>query len=258
MTLAFSLESVQSVEFGIGHDSDDPETFSLIPVDEDVQSALKEMAADTWAAMLEKGDPIEYQPSEKYASQEYLYLSADDGLATRLRDLHRAHNLPLNASALEEPKAIFCYFAKLIDSRRQRLTAVRRANQFKGILKSRLIQFVTDALKLVEDDTFKLDSDFDVLIDSAAIHILRPSGFEFTAKVQTAIRESVKGNVASIQKDMPFVDFSNIELYAASHTRAARYLSSIRSQREAHNISQALLRKACRAHGVDLRMKMGQ
>ena len=132
---------------------------------------------------------------------------------------------------------------------------MRRATQFKGILKNRLIQFVTDALKLVEDDTFKLDTDFDLLIDSSRVHVLRPSGFEFIAELQDAIRAAVPDNVASIQKDMPFVDFSNIEEYAGTHTRAARYLSSIRSQRETQNISPALLKKACRAHGVDLQVK---
>jgi hypothetical protein len=258
VTLNFSFESIQSTEFGIGRDDEGEGTFSLIPVDENVQNALKEMAADTWETMHEKGDPDDYQPSEKYASQEYVYISTDDDLAARLRDLHRANNLSLNAAALEEPEAIFCYFAKFSDSRKRRLTAVRRATQFKGILKHRLIQFVTDALKLVEDDTFKLDSDFDLLIDSATIHILRPSGFEFIAELQEAIREAVPDNVATIQKDMPFVDFSNIEEYAASHTRAARYLSSIRSQRETQNISQRLLKKACKAHGVDLQMKNGK
>lgn len=258
MTLNFNFESIQSTEFGVGRDDDGGQIFSLIPVDGSVQDALKEMAADTWATMHEKGDPDEYQPSEKYASLEYVYVSTDHSLTVRLRNLHRATNLSVDATALEEPGTIFCYFAKLSDSKGRRLTAVRRATQFKGILKNRLIQFVTDALKLVEDDTFKLDSDFDLLIDSTRIHILRPSGFEFIAELQEAIRKAVPSNVASIQEDMPFVDFSNIEEYAASHTRAARYLSSIRSQRETQNISPTLLKKTCKAHGVDLQMKNGK
>jgi hypothetical protein len=258
MTLNFSVESIRSTEFGVGRDDEGEETFPLIPVDENVQGALREMVASTWAGMRENGEPDEYQPSEKYASQEYVYISTDSELTARLRNLHRANNLPFNAAVLEEPGAIFCYFARLSDSRGRRLTAVRRATQFKGILKTRLIQFVTDALKLVEDDTFKLDSDFDFLIDSTRIHILRPSGFEFIAELQDAIRKAVPDNVASIQKDMPFVDFSSIEVYAGSHTRAARHLASIRSQRETQNISQALLKKACKTHGVDLQVRHGQ
>jgi hypothetical protein len=257
MTLNLSFDSIKSIEFGVGRDEDGKETFFLVPVDENVQTALKEMVEDTWGAMREEGEPREYEASEKYASQEYVFVSTNESLVERLTALHRA-NLPINSLALKEPGAIFTYFAKLTDSKGRWVTAVRRATQFKGILKSRLLQFITDALKLVEDSTFKLDSDFDLLIDSAKVHILRPSGFEFIAELQEAIREAVPNNVASIQKDIPFVDFEIIGEYAASHTRAARHLASIRSQRETQNISQALLKRACKTHGVDLLVKNGK
>src|SRR5579863_1184058 len=103
MTFNFGFESIQSTEFGIGRDDEGKESFSLIPVDQHVQNALKEMIADTRAAMRETGEPDEYQPSEKYSSQEYVYISTDNELATRLRDLHRANNLPVNSAALKEP-----------------------------------------------------------------------------------------------------------------------------------------------------------
>jgi hypothetical protein len=181
-------------------------------------------------------------------------------LATRLWNLHRANNLLPDTTALEEPGDVFYYFARFSDSRSRRLTAVRRATQFKGLLKSRnrLIRLVDDTLQVVEDNTFKLDHDFDLLIDSLSVHILRPSGFEFIAELQEAIREAVPDNIASIQEDMPFVDFSGIQEYASRHTRAARHLASIRSQRETQNISQALLKKACRTYGVEARVKNGQ
>src|SRR2546426_481228 len=82
----------------------------------------------------------------------------------------------------DDPATVFCYFARLTDSKGRRLTALRRATQFKGVLKSRLLRLVTDSLKLVEDHIFKLDRDFDLLIDSANVHILRPSGFEFAGE----------------------------------------------------------------------------
>ena len=45
--------------------------------------------------------------------------------------------------------------------------------QFKGVLKSRLIQLRTDALKVVEDMVFKLDADFDLLINQDNTHVWR-------------------------------------------------------------------------------------
>ena len=104
----------------------------------------------------------------------------DDELASSIRELHDAANLDIDATALEDPSGVFCYFARLTDKKKRRLTALRRATQFKGVLKSRLIRLLTDALKLIEDQVFKLDTDFDLLIDSQHVHILRPSGFEFT------------------------------------------------------------------------------
>lgn len=259
MTLDFNFQSIHVIEFGVGRESDNGQKFTLVPVDGSVQSVLQDMARATWTALQEiDDDPQEYQPSEKYAAHEHLYIAADNAIASALMALHSAKNLPHNANVLAEPEELFCYFAKFAGSKGNRLTAVRRATQFKGVLKSRLIQFVTDALKLVEDRTFRLDNDFDMLIDSSYVHILRPSGFEFLGGLQEAIRGAVPQNVAAIQQDMPFVDFSTIEAYAGRHTRAARNLASIRSQRETQNISQSLLKKACKTYGVETETKNGK
>lgn len=259
MPLNFNFDRVRSTEFGVGRDSEDIEAFSLIPVDAEVQNALREMAIETHRAMNETGDAEEYQPAEKYAAQEYVIASVDGDWGARVRTLHEADNLALDVTALEEPGDVFCYFARFADTGDRRLTAVRRATQFKGLLKSRnrLVRIIDDTLQIVEDQTFKLDRDFDLLIDSTHIHILRPSGFEFLAELQEAIRDAVPENVASIHRDMPYVDFVRIEEYAGSHTRAARLLASIRSQRQTHDISQRLLRSACRIHGVEFQTRNG-
>jgi hypothetical protein len=259
MALSFSFDSVQHIEFGVGYETNGEEHFSLVPVDQDVQAALQEMATNTWRAMQDSDrEPAEYEPSEKYASVEHVYMATDSDFAVRVNNLHTAANLPSNGDALDNPAALFCYFARMVDARSGRLTAVRRASQFKGIVKKRLVQFVTDALKLVEDNTFKLDEEFDFLVDRNRIHILHPSGFESIAELQGAIREAVPANVEIIQNDIPFVDFSNIAEYAASHTRAARHLASIRGQRETQNLSERLLHRACETHGVRMQRRVGR
>ena len=259
MALSFSFDSVRHIEFGVGHEITGEEHFSLVPVDQSVQGALQEMAVSTWRAMQDNdGNPAEYQPSEKYASVEYVYLETNSDLATRANNLHTAIHLPLNADALEDPASLFCYFARMSDGRGRHLTAVKRASQFKGIVKKRLIQFVTDTLRLVEDDTFKLDDEFDFLVDRSRVHILRPSGFESFAELQEAVRAAVPANVEVIQTDIPFVDFSSIAEYATTHTRAARHLASIRSQRETQNLSERLLHRACETHGVRMQRRNGR
>ena len=118
-------------------------------------------------------------------------------------------------------REVFCYFSRFTDGHNQRLTALKRATQFKGVLKSRLIRLVSDALKLVEDKIFKLDAEFDLLIDAHNLHILRPSGFEFVGELQKAVLAAVSKNIEAIKQGLKFVDFSAIEEYAGHHPRAA-------------------------------------
>ena len=253
MKLEFDLGNVTVTEFGVGRDDGDGQTFVAVPVDADVQAALREMVQATWDAMqMDEDGPAKYEPSEKHGSTEYLYVPIDDDMASSVGQLHEATNLGLDAAALDDPADVFCYFARLTDSKQRRLTALRRATQFKGVLKKRLIRFVTDSLKLIDDQVFKLDSDFDLLVDSANVHILRPSGFEFAGELPQAILDAVPENVEALQKDLKYVDFARIQEYAARHPRAARYLASIRGQEETKNIDKAALKSLCKRTGVEV------
>jgi hypothetical protein len=258
MKLAFNLESVHTTEFGVGRYVDDAEAFLLVPVDANVQDVLREMATATWEAMQNNTeDPEEYQPSEKHGGQQYVYLEAASPFAGPLQNLHTANNLPTDADALSEPSLLFLYFARFVDARHRRLTAVRRATQFKGVLRARLLRFIDDTLQLLQENTFRLDSDFDLLIDSSYVHILRPSGFEIIGGLQEAIRSAVPANIAQIKADMPFVNFDGIQSYAERHTRAARHLASIRSQQETLNISPTLLRNVCKTQKIGFTTNKG-
>jgi len=255
MELDFDLNNIRTTEFGIGIDDISGQYFCCMIVDPDVQNALREMTIATWNAMQGLSNtPQEYDPAEKHESQEYVYLSLDDDLAYQMKELHEANNLPTNSNALAEPKNVFCYFARLTDAQGKRLTALRRAIQFKGALKNRFIiwRVVTDALSLVEDKIFKLDNDFDLLIDASHIHIFRPNAFEFVGKLQEAILAAVPENIRLIQDDLPFVSFSTVQDYAIKHPRAARYLASIRSQSQTSNVDKLALTELCISTGVDI------
>lgn len=255
----FDLNAIRMVQFGVGRDDGDEHAFHCVMVDDGVQASLGEMAGATWTAMQSlTDDPVRYEPSEKHSGCEHVYLPLDDDLAVRMRNLHEAVNLDIDQNALEDTEALFCYFAKFLDEQGRHLTALRRATQFKGVLKGRLIQWGTDALKMVEDRVFKLDNDFDLLIDNQRIYILRPSGFEFAGKLQDAILGAVEGNAAMLQADLPFVQFAGIQGYASTHPRAARYLASIRSQQEVARIDQQHLIDACNATGVEIAEDEGQ
>lgn len=261
MNLEFDLKNVDVTEFGVGREDANGKSFVALLVDAGVQHALLEMANITWNGMEASEDgPKKYEPSEKHAATEYLYLPLDDEMAASIRSLHQTANLDIDTSALTEPGDVFCYFARFTDKKKRRLTALRRASQFKGVLKSknRLIRMLDDTLKIIEETVFRLDNDFDLLIDSANIHILRPSGFEFAGKLQQAILEAVPDNIKAMGKDLPFVDFAGIQAFAAKHTRAARYLASIRGQAETKSIDKAALKKLCKSTGVEVSESKGK
>ncbi|MHB8420550.1 MAG: Kiwa anti-phage protein KwaB-like domain-containing protein [Myxococcales bacterium] len=258
MTLDFTLKAIEGSEFGVGRDAEDGKrTFAIVPVDGEVQQALGEMAAATWDALRSIASrPAAYEASEKYGSTEHVRLPIDDELAAEMRRLHTAENLPSRAGALSDPLSVFCYFARLRDAKGRRLTALRRATQFKGVLKSRLVRIIDDTLQLVPDTVFKLDTDFDLLIDDQAVHILRPSGFEFVSQLQDEILAAVPRNVRAIQADLPFLAFDHIEAYATTRPRAARYLASIRSQ--VKNVDKGALRRLCKENNIILKEIKGK
>ena len=251
------MKGVPVTEFGVGLENAKGEQFVLIPIDKKIQTALNEMVSET-RAQLNTMKSTQYHPSEKYGSIEHLHLDLDDDLASQIRLIHEANNLPVDGKVLSNPPDVFCYFTRIVDGKGQRTTGIRRAGTFKGILKNRLLQFATDALKIVEDKVFKLDTDFDLLVDTKGLSILRPSGFEFVGELKEAIQAAAPANIKLIQIDLPFVDFSGIETYATSHPRAARYLASIRAQKEAKDIDKTSLKKLCADTGVKVREEKGK
>ena len=258
MRLAFEIEHVVATEFGLGRAQGNNPTFTAISVDEKVQAALRKMVQVTWNLMQmdDKDGPGPYQPSEKHSGTEYLFVAPSDDIDTAIRELHDAHNLPMGPAVLTDLNEVFCYFARFTDGQGQRLTAMRRASHFKGVLEKQLLHFVTDQLKIVEDKVFKLDSDFDLLIDSDYTHIWRPNAFESLCGLKQLILDAVPDNVATIQRDIDFMNFTVIQDYASTHPRAASHLASIRKQNLV-GITRESLESLCRSAGVKLEESNG-
>ena len=260
MNLNFDINNVKVAEFGLGYDDGEHSEFVSVPVAEAVQAALQEMVETTWHTMRQNAEePSQYEPSEKHAGTEYLYMATDNQMGALLFDLHKAENLPIETDALNDPEGISIYFVRLTDRKKRRLTGLRRASQFKGLLKkkNRLMRVVDDALQIVEEEVFRLDNDFDLLIDSENLHILRPSAFEAMGKLKEAILDAVPTNVNHIEQSMPFIDFENVRSYASQHPRAARHLASIRLQ-NLTGIDRSALQVLCKKTGFALEANNGR
>lgn len=258
MELYFDMSQVVTVEFGIGLDEPDAPKFFHVPSTKEVQQTLIDMVVNTVTELsaldTSEQDPEPYEPSEKYASEEHTYLPINNPLAGLVKELHESNNLDNGGSLLVDQDAdVFCYFVKMTDASGRRLTAVRRASGFNLIgRKRRLIVLVSDAVELAPQPLFKLDNDFDLVVDDRYVHILRAAGFEAVGRLKQAILDSVDRNITEIEQSLPFLDVENIKEYASGHVRAARYLASIRAQGRLSDVDPAKLKAYCERQGVQL------
>ena len=251
--IRLDIGSVQTVEFGVGRDAKSP-SFVRVPANKDVTDALCEMVRCTISDIESSESTERYEPSEKYTNPEYLNCALSQDSASAIREVHEPVSLDEDRDALADPGAVFCYFTRVSDGSGARLTALRRASQFKGILKSSLMHRVqlTDDYSLYAKDMFKLDAGFDVLVDGDTIHIWRPSGFEYLAQLGSEVLAAAKVNFVHVRDQLPFMDLEAVENYASKRVRAARLVAAIRSAERAAGVDQEALARQCGRTGVHL------
>lgn len=255
----FNFQHIQSVEFGVCLDTDDGESYRLVPCVAEVQQALKEMLEETRGNLFDGDEHAQvFSPAEKYAAHERLKIDLASDLVGKHREVFGAANLPTDSNALNKDEEIVSYFAIFRDRQKRKLMAFRRAAQFKGVLRKRLIHFSDDALHIVPDNIFKLDTDFDFLIYDGQIFIWRPSGFVFTADMDQYIAASAMENVKRIEKTISCVDFSGLREFVAKHKRAMRLIAAIKSRNDLAAIEPRLLRAECKEGRIPLHQKNGK
>lgn len=245
--LAIDREKIRTLEFGVGLSTQGSTPFTLIPAGRNVQETLEKMVQRTLDALDRQiASKARFDVADKHAGTEYLYVDLDDVMAEPLRALHLSENLDIDSRVLATLADVSSYFARLTDTDGRRLTAVRRANQFKAVQSQRTMVFGDDALEMVDKPLFQLNDDFDVLIDEETVHILHPAGFRALSQVDEAVRSGVRRNLADIATSIPYVEWGPVQEYAETHPRAASLLSSIRTNRFAEHIDSSLLLALCK------------
>jgi hypothetical protein len=257
--MKFDFNHIQSVEFGVCLDTGDGESYRRIPCGQDVQDALKEMLNETMAALTKEGTEIgEFSPAEKYGSNERLRVRLDSDLVQKHREVFTTGDFDTDTHGLDEPGILISYFAVFRDRHGKKAMGFRRAAQFKGVVKKHLVTFINDALQLVPDKLFKLDTDFDFIILENEILIWRPSGFIFTADMDEHIAKCAAVNVDRISKDVTCVDFSGLKKYVSGHKLAMRLVAAIKSRDDLMKISLKPLKVSCKANNVQFKTKNGK
>lgn len=249
--MEFNFNTIQSVEFGVCLYSDAEEIYRIVPTDQSVQIALKEMLQVTRSQIFEENATIaDFNPAEKYSGTERLKLSLNSDLVTKHKSMYVSENLITDTNGLSDSTRLISYFAVFRDSFGSKLMGFRRAAQFKGVVKKKLVTLTDDTLKIVQDDLFKLDTDFDFLIYDEQVLIWRPSGFIFTAGVDRHIATHAAANVDEVAKSVTFVDFSQLKDFISKHKLSMRLIAAIRSRDDLGEISKRRLKAESKAAGL--------
>lgn len=253
----FDFDAIETVEFGVCTRREGEIDFFDVPSANDVAGNLREMARDTWQRLLEVApDPVPYDPADESKGNQHLFVDAGDELVALIQDVNEAFVFrPGGGMLMDQPSRFFCYFARFTDDAGRPMTGIRLSNEFKGIVRhrNRLMRVMNDTLRMTEDNVFKLDADFDLLVGTDEVRILRPAAFETICRLQQAVRDAVPRNVARLQQSLGFVEFGTIEAYAHAHVPAARLLAGLVTKRT-DGITPQSLTVACQNNGVPVRV----
>ena len=251
----FDFDAGSTVTFGVCVRSKGDVDFLEVPADKGLDQNLRDMVRSTWDKLHDVADaPDIYEPADDTSGRRHLTVPMDNDAVALFRDIHEADQFdPGGAVLISRHRQVFCYFARLVDDNGDRLTGMRQSTDFKGVLryKGRLLRIAGDTLHMVEDDIFKLDHEFDLLIASDELRVLRPAGFETMGQLQQAIKEAVPRNTQTLQDTLGFVNFGPIGAFAEKRVDAARLLASIKG-RGVDGITKDSLLQTCADNKVEI------
>lgn len=251
----FNHSNINHCEFYVCQGKGDSESHLQVPIDTSVQNALKEMFADTLQHIekLTAEDGFEeYSPAQKYGATDAVLCELDSEFAQSPRHLLdiTQGDVEETSNALSDLKNISYYYVIAVDNQGERMLGVRRASQFKGILKAKLMSFIDNSLKILEEETFRLDNKFDYLVYDEMLFALSPAGLEFTANLTEAVKAAAPVSAQEVMSRTSFLELTKLGEYASKHPRAARYLAAVKARNDLEDISQDLLVSYCSSNGV--------
>lgn len=257
MADALTFKQSSATEFIMGIEMGDPlPTYFRVPVDTIIQGVLMDILRNTQEVFVGLEDSVPcYEPAEKFSSSEPLRLPLSDSLCDGLREVFTTGGFADSPTAIDDFENLSSYGAVFTDENGERVISLKKATYFKQLLKKRNFLIRAggdDSLKSVEDKIFKLDKDFDIIIDADTAYILHPSNFEYLAGAKERILEKAEENTRELSNVLPFLAVDRLAAYVATRPRAARLVASLRSRDDLHLTSKELLSTLCRATGVEL------
>ncbi len=162
---AFEIQKIKTTEFGV-HTRD--KCFYTVPVDAGVQRVLRDAVASSVSGIDKiKGDWESYSVSEEYAGQKKLASPLSDELMMPLRSIFAMKGVEDKLGVLRDVREVDFYFAVFWDYMGRKLVGLKQATRFKSAVaeRGRIARLTDSTLKFVEESVFRIDSDFDLVLD---------------------------------------------------------------------------------------------
>lgn len=252
-----------NIEFGVGiENSNQPDTLFKISINDAVRQALHEMkeAFDNQYTAFPDAASL-FELTEKYSNTEHLYYPL---IQTELPDLFNLYStsnaIPLNTINITQDLPIISYyFAIFLNRNGTKTIGVRRPTQFKGLLQKRglILRAFNDGLEIVPDDLFKLDNDFDFLINQTMIDILHPNGFYYISKIDERMLAAAANVTNALSQRITFINFAHLAPLVQRNKTAARLISSIKGRQDLEQTNEQLLLEKCRLHNISINQVNG-
>lgn len=245
------IANIATVNFGVGLLSNGNVYF--VPTDGGMKGVLKEMIADTVGALnAAEGTWQEYDVSEDYGERRRVYCGRHNEFMkefSKLFDAGAPDDLP---NLHEHVNDIEFYFAEVTDNQNRRMVGVRKATQFKGTVKAknRLVRMVDDTLSIIEDEVFKLDNEFDVLITDAHVYVINDARMQQLGDITSHVAATAKNKIQHIEDTINFLDLSRIKEKIENHPRVARYAASVAQNPNIANFQRARIEELAVQHGI--------
>ncbi|MCX8514414.1 MAG: DUF4868 domain-containing protein [Burkholderiales bacterium] len=247
-----------NVEFGICANNNRESIVCRIPIDNSVKIVLKEMYTSFYESYQAiDGEVRNFEPSEKYGQLEKLTISIADEHLKNFQQLFNDNSIPVSSESLQSLSSGIRYYFAIFYADGNKHIGVKRPSQFKSLLKKRnfLMRLCDDTLESISDDVFKLDTDFDFIINANQIDILHPISFALLADIDDQILSAAEESTIKLKERISFIKFDEVIVeYVGKSKNAAKLIASIRIRDDLEKTSKEKLISKCKSLSVELTM----
>ncbi len=255
MLEGFNLEKIKSVEFIACIENEDDSDQYFVPVDKEAQKLFELTLLDTIKQLKFEIDTWDnFELSQKYEKKERLIISTDQSEMSKINEIFNSEGWQENTKILEDLSSMVFYYCVFRDNKKNKIIGVRKATVFKRTLKQkgRFIKLVDNTFEVLNEDLFTIDKDFDFIITSKNVYILRPSSFEFVADLENIVMEKAKEKTLGLGERISCVEFTDLAEFVSGKKRAARIISGLQVRNDLEKITKERLIEAAHNTGVEI------